>query len=327
MKYALLGSTGVHVSSIGLGTATLGVAPRIEDADRVIGRALDLGINLVDTANSYGNQPRFDRAGAPPSAERQSAEEILGRVLGARRHEIVLTSKVMEPVGDGPNDRGLSRRHIFSQVEASLRRLRTDYLDVYYAHHPDPHTPIEQTLWAFGDLIRQGKIRYYALSTFGAWQATEAALKAERLGVPPPVCNQIAYSLANRAAEEDIVPACLHLGMTLTAFAPLGGGLLAGAHALERPIVGAQRFGLGGFSDAKLELARRFNQLADAWHYESVGLALSWLTSRPAVSSAIVGAETIDELETAASACDLTLPAELLGQLDELGRPAPRTWY
>ncbi|AIO31151.1 aldo/keto reductase family protein [Burkholderia cenocepacia] len=327
MKHASLGSTGMYVSSVGLGTATLGVAPRVEDADRLVGRALDLGITLVDTANSYGNQPRFDRPGAPPAAERESAEEILGRALGARRHDLVLCSKVMEPIGDGPNDRGLSRRHIFSQVESSLRRLRTDYLDVYYAHHPDPHTPIEQTLSAFNDLIRQGKIRYYALSTFGAWQMTETLWKADRLGLAAPVCNQVAYSLANRTAEEEIVPACLKFGLTLTAFAPLGGGLLAGEQALQRPIVGAQRFGLGGFNATKLDLARRFNALAHNWGYAPSSLALAWLLSRPSVSCAIVGAESIGELETATNACDIELPPDLLTQLDEIGRPEPRAWY
>jgi 1-deoxyxylulose-5-phosphate synthase len=168
MRYGTLGNTGVKVSCIGLGTATFGVAPFEGDARRLVGRALDLGINLIDTANSYGNQARFDRAGAPPAEARASAEEIVGRALGARRHDVVLCSKVMEPVGAGPNERGLSRRHIFNQIEASLRRLGTDHLDLYYAHHPDPATPIEQTLRAFDDLVHQGKIRYATLSTYPA---------------------------------------------------------------------------------------------------------------------------------------------------------------
>ena len=186
MRYSTLGSTGIKVSCIGLGTATFGVAPLADDAERLVGRALDLGINLVDTANSYGNQARFDRAGAPPAAARASAEEIVGRALRARRRDVVLCSKVMEPVGAGPNERGLSRRHIFDQVEASLGRLGTDHLDVYYAHHPDPATPIEQTLRAFDDLVRQGKIRYAALSTYPAWQMTEALWTADRRGFAPP---------------------------------------------------------------------------------------------------------------------------------------------
>ena len=168
MRYSTLGSTGIKVSCIGLGTATFGVAPFESDAGRLVGRALDLGINLIDTANSYGNQARFDRTGAPPAEARASAEEIVGRALGARRRDVVLCSKVMEPVGAGPNERGLSRRHIFNQVEASLRRLGTDHLDLYYAHHPDPATPIEQTLRAFDDLVHQGKIRYATLSTYPA---------------------------------------------------------------------------------------------------------------------------------------------------------------
>ena len=327
MKLSPLGSTGMRVSRIGLGTATFGVAPLAEEADRLVGTALDLGINLFDTANSYGNQSRFDRPGAPPAAQRQSAEEILGRALKGRRHDVVLCSKVMEPMGPGPNERGLSRRHIFQQIEQSLRRLQTDHLDVYYAHHPDPDTPIDQTVRALADLVREGKIRYWALSTFSAWQMTETLWKADRLGAPPPACNQIAYSLANRAVEEDVLPACERFGITTTVFAPLGGGLLAGEKALSRPVVGARRFGHAGFNDKRLEFARRFNALASEWSIAPPRLALAWLMTRPAVSAAIVGSETTEELELAASACDLELAPELLSQLEPMGKPEPRTFY
>ncbi len=140
MKYCPLGRTGVQVSAIALGTATLGVAPLATEADRLIGRALDLGVNVIDTANTYGNQARFDRPGAPPAAQRKSAEELVGKAIKGKRASVVLTSKVMERVGDDVNQRGLSRRHIMEQVELSQRRLGTDHLDVYYAHHPDRAT-------------------------------------------------------------------------------------------------------------------------------------------------------------------------------------------
>ena len=180
MKYSVLGSTGIKVSQICLGTATFGVAPTAEDADQLVGAAIDLGINFVDTADVYGNMPVFDRPGAPAAAEREPAEQILGRALRGRRDEMVIATKSNGIVGHNINDRGLSRRHIIRQVETSLRRLETDYIDLYYAHDPDPDTPLEQTLAAYDDLIRQGKIRYVGLSNHPAWQVTQALVDRRR---------------------------------------------------------------------------------------------------------------------------------------------------
>ena len=143
MQYSILGSTGIRVSRIALGTATFGVAPTAEHTDRLVGEALDLGINFVDTADVYGNMPVFDRPGAPAAADREPAEQLIGRALRGRRDEVVIATKSNGIVGHGVNDRGLSRRHIIRQVETSLRRLGTDYIDLYYAHDPDPHTPLE----------------------------------------------------------------------------------------------------------------------------------------------------------------------------------------
>jgi aryl-alcohol dehydrogenase-like predicted oxidoreductase len=320
MRYHPLGSTGIKVSCIGLGTATFGVAPLAEDGERLIGTALDLGINLIDTANSYGNQARFDRAGAPPVAARASAEEIVGRGIGARRREVVLCSKVMEPVGAGPNERGLSRRHILDQVETSLRRLGTDHLDVYYAHHPDPATPVDQTLRAFDDLVRQGKIRYAALSTYPAWQMTEALWAADRLGLAPPACNQIAYNLAHRGAEQDVLPACRRFGVGVTVFSPLAGGLLAGPAVRQRPIAGGKRWGAPGFSERQIALAQQLEALAGESGYPPAVLALGWLVSRPGISAALVGPETIDELQANAAAGQVELAPNLLERLDAIGK-------
>jgi aryl-alcohol dehydrogenase-like predicted oxidoreductase len=320
MRYSTLGSTGIKVSCIGLGTATFGVAPLADDAERLVGRALDLGINLVDTANSYGNQARFDRAGAPPAAARASAEEIVGRALRARRRDVVLCSKVMEPVGMGPNERGLSRRHIFDQLEASLGRLGTDHLDLYYAHHPDPATPIEQTLRAFDDLVRQGKIRYAALSTYPAWQMTEALWTADRRDLAPPACNQIAYSLANRAAEQEMLPACRQFGVGVTVFSPLAGGLLAGPTVRQRPVAGGLRWGASGFSGRQVALAERLEAVAGESGQSPSVLALGWLVSRPGVSAALIGPETIAELDANATAGAIELEPELLERVDALGR-------
>ncbi|MDT5081480.1 MAG: 1-deoxyxylulose-5-phosphate synthase, partial [Mycobacterium sp.] len=174
MKYKYLGNTGMRVSALCLGTGPFGVAPLAEDATPLVHRALDLGINFVDTANSYGNFARIDRPGAPPADARDSAEVIVGRALKGRRDDVVLASKVREVVGTGVLDVGLSRRHIMQQVERSLRALQTDYLDIYHMHGPDPRTPIDETLRAMDDLVRQGKIRYIGLSNFSAWRVAAA---------------------------------------------------------------------------------------------------------------------------------------------------------
>jgi aryl-alcohol dehydrogenase-like predicted oxidoreductase len=321
VQYQLLGQTGVRISRIGVGTAVFGVAPLEADAARLIDRALDLGINYFDTANSYGNQPRFDRPDGPPADQRHAAEEILGRALAGRRHDVVLATKVMERVGAGVNDSGLSRRHIMQQVEASLRRLQTEYIDLYYAHHPDPSTPLEQTLRTFDDLIRQGKVRYAALSTFPAWQMTEALWTCDRLGLNAPVCNQVSYSLAGRAVERELVPACLRFGVSLVIFSPLAGGLLAGVAAAERPRGGAQRWGGPAFSPEQIAIAHRLDGLARAWGLPPAQLALAWLLSRPAVASAVIGPETVAELEANAPAADLLLNAEQLAALDAISHP------
>ena len=320
MRYKQLGRTGVQVSVVSLGTATLGVAPLEKDADRLIGRAFDLGINVIDMANSYGNQARFDRPDAPPWNERPSAEEIVGRVLGARRRDLVLCSKVMEPVGEGVNDRGLSRRHIFQQLEQSLRRLRTDHLDVYYAHHPDPSTPIEETVRAFDDLVRQGKIRYWALSTYPAWRVVDALWKADALGGHPPACLQGPYNLARRGPELDIIPVCLSNGLSLTVFSPLAGGLFAGATARQREFVGHRRWGGTGFNDGEIALAVQLERIANLHGIQPASLALAWLVSRPAVATAIIGAESLEELEASATAGDLLLSEEMLEAVDGIGK-------
>ncbi|MCW5734496.1 MAG: aldo/keto reductase [Enhydrobacter sp.] len=297
------------------------MAPLEGDCDRLIGRAMDLGINMIDVANSYGNQARFDRPHAPAWTDRRSAEEIVGSAIKGRRNELVLCSKVMEPVGDGVNDRGLSRRHIVQQLEQSLRRLQTDHLDVYYAHHPDRSVPIEETIRTFDDLIRQGKIRYYALSTYPAWQVVEALWKADKVGASAPVCLQTQYNLARREPELDIAPICLANGLCLTVFSPLAGGLLAGPSKRGEAFVGRQRWGGTAFTAHEIALAEELEHLAAQHGYSPATLALAWLISRPTVASAIVGAEEIAELQISASASDLVLSSEVTAALDDVGKP------
>ena len=318
MEYAALGPTGVKVSRISVGTATFGVAPSEHDAHRVVQAALDLGINFFDTANVYGNMPTFDRPGAPPAADRESAERLLGRALASHRDDVVIATKSGHPVGPQVNDRGASRRHIIQQVENSLRRLETDYIDLYYAHIPDPDTPLEQTLSVYDDLVRQGKLRYVGLSNYPAWKITHALWIADDRRQHGPVCAQVKYNLVDRTAELELVPACTQFGLSIVPYAPLHGGLLAGMRVLEREVQGDVRFGGTGFSEAELQIGRKVEQFSQDWGLRPHQVSLAWLLSRPAVASAIVGAETVEEITENASVADIVLDRAQLDALTSL---------
>ena len=216
------------------------------------------------------------------------------------------------------NDRGLSRRHIIQQLENSLRRLGTDYIDLYYAHNPDPDTPLEQTLSAYDDLVRQGKLRYIALSNHPAWQLTHALWIADARRLQAPVCAQVKYNLIDRAAERELVPACLQFGLSIVPFASLHGGLLAGMQVLEREFIGDLRFAGSGFPEAELQIGRTVERLSQDWGLRPYQVSLAWLLSRPAVASAIVGAETVEELTANASAADGVLEQAQLDALTTL---------
>jgi aryl-alcohol dehydrogenase-like predicted oxidoreductase len=318
MDYSLLGPTGVKVSKICLGTATFGVAPDAQEAKRVVDAALDAGINFFDTANVYGATPTFDRPGAPPAAEREPAEQILGLALASRRDDVVIATKSGERRFDPAA--GLSRRYIIQQVEHSLRRLGTDYIDLYYAHFPDPDTPLDQTLAVYDDLVRQGKLRYVALSNYPAWQVTQALWIADdRRLAATPVCVQVKYNLIDRAAERELAPACVQFGLSIVPFGPLHGGLLAGTTQVEgREFAGDQRFGGSGFSDAEFDVGRGVERLSQDWSLQPYQVSLAWLLSRPAVASVIVGAETVEEITANATAANVKLEQAQIDALTAL---------
>jgi 1-deoxyxylulose-5-phosphate synthase len=314
MRYEVIGGSGLLVSRLSLGTAVFGVAPAASEATDLVSRALELGINVIDTANTYGNQARFDREGLPPAAQRASAEELVGAAIAGRRDELVVCTKVRVPISAAPNDSGLSRSHVLRMIDRSLRRLGTDYVDIYYAHHPDPTTDISEVLATFEDLIRAGKIRYYGLSNYSGWQLAEASLLADKLGIRRPVVHQAEYSLAKRRIETEIRPASRHFGIGTTAFSPLAGGLLTGA-VTGRP-TGSARWGGPGFGEHEVALADRFARLAREWGHEPRQVALAWVLSRPGLTSAIIGPESIPELDALAPAADLDLDAGQLAELD-----------
>jgi len=330
MIYKALSGTGLRVSRLCLGTGAFGVAPPADDIDRLVRGALDVGVNMFDTANSYGNFARMDRPGAPPAADRESAEQLLGKALKGRRDEAVICTKVREVVGPGINDYGLSRRHIFQQVEKSLRALQTDHIDIYHCHGPDRETSLEQTLRALDDLVRQGKIRYFALSNYPAWEMTHAIDLCDRLGLNRPVAHQRGYNLLLRDIELDVIPACRHFNVDLTAYFPLAGGLLAGAATRSRPISGITRFVIDKSKpvpvpDEQVKAADRLDRLAEAWGMKPAHAALAWLFTKPFLATAIIGPETLAELEDSAAAAAIVLDPQQIADLDALCPPAP-TW-
>lgn len=325
MEYRILGASGVRVSTLCLGTAFFGLRPSGSVIDAIVGRALDAGVNFIDTANSYGNQLRFDRPGYPTWRERPSSEECVGRAIRGRRDRIIVATKVQERVGDGPNDGGpggggLTRRHIIEQCEQSLRRLNTSWIDVYYAHHVDPTTPLDQTMRAFDDLVSSGKVRYIGLSNFAGWELARAHGLCERRGWVAPVAMEMPYNLANRWIEREVVPACKAHDVGLTCYSPLEAGLLTGEITNAHPAGDPRRVRRGGqlSSPAHVALATKLVTLAEEWGTTPATLALSWLVGRTGVTSAILGPETVADLDAGLVGVEYVLEESQRRRLDDL---------
>jgi aryl-alcohol dehydrogenase-like predicted oxidoreductase len=292
----------------------------MEDSIRVVHRALDLGVNFIDTANTYGDR-RFVSVDPKYPREYPFSEEVIGRALVGRRHEAIVATKVCEPTGESPNDRGLTRRYIFQQIEVSLRRLGTDHVDIYYAHHPDTRTPIEETLRAFDDLVRQGKVRYPAISNFAGWQIVEALWTADRLGLSRPACMQFNWNLLARQVEQEQLPALARFGMGALAFAPLAGGVLAGRYrAGDKPPSGSRaEFWIDrtwspgrasstpARSEENLARAERLEGWARERGWSSSQVALGWLLSDRRLTSVISGASSPEQLEESVRCVDVKL--------------------
>lgn len=315
MEYRQLGASGLRVSTITLGTmgwGGTGWATNVGNTDvagaqRQIGLARDAGVNLIDTADVYS-------AGL--------SEEILGKALGTSRSEVLVATKVRMSMGDGPNDAGASRHHIISGAEASLKRLGTDYIDLFQLHEWDGQTPVEETLRALDDLVRSGKVRYIGCSNYAAWQMTRALGTSERLGLERFVSNQVYYSLQARDAEVEIVPAALTQGVGLLIWSPLAGGLLSGKYRRGVPQPEGSRQVLGWdeppvYSEDKLyDTVDAIVQVADAHGAKPAQVALAYTITKPAVASVIVGARTDDQLSENLQAADLQLTADDLAKLD-----------
>ena len=315
MKYNQLGRSGLRVSALSFGTMTFGgtgwAAPightDVTEADRQISLAIDAGVNLIDTADIYSDG---------------LAEEILGEALGNRRTDVLLASKVRMPMGTGPNDAGLSRHHIVRSCEASLRRLRTDYLDLYQVHEWDGHTPLEETLSALDSLVQSGKVRYLGASNYAAWHLMKALGVSELRQLERFVSHQIFYSLHAREAEYELIPAGIDQGVGTLVWSPLAGGLMSGKYRRNAPMPEGTRlaevWGDPPIHDEE-RLYRTIDALvgvADQRSVPAAQVALAWLLSRPNISSVIVGARSDEQLLSNLAAVDLELSTEELSILD-----------
>ena len=308
MEYRQLGPAGLRVSAIGLGTNQFGGTVDQPGVTAIIDQALELGVTFLDTADVY--------------TEGRS-EETLGVALEGRRHQALLATKVASPVGAGPNDRGASRGHILDGVEASLRRLRTDYLDLYQIHRWDEATPIEETLRALDDLVRAGKVRYLGASNFAAWQLARANLLAELRGWTPFVTIQPHYNLLERAIERELVPYCEFAGVGILPYFPLAGGFLTGKYRRgEAPPPGSrgersaavQRY----LTDARYGAIERLAGWAGERGRTLGELAHAWLLAQPQVSSVISGATRLEQVQSNVKAAGWQLTREELAEVNAL---------
>ncbi|WP_194396288.1 aldo/keto reductase [Microbacterium atlanticum] len=325
MKYNQLGDSGMNVSQVILGTATFGISPEGAAVDELVGHAIDSGVTLFDTSNSYGNQPDYSWPGATPWQERASSEELLGKALADATDEILVASKVGEPLGqariDGPFVGHLGRDHVLEQAALSLKRLGRDHLDIYYAHQPDPETPAEEIVGVFNDLIDRGDIRAWAISNF-THADTEAILDAvKRTGLRAPIVHQCSYSVARRDRAEDVIPSLESAGIPMYAYSPLGMGLLAGRAAAKRDWGGHRRWGGPGFTDAQVEAAGAFEDAAAQFGHEPADLAIAWLLRKRPVLSVIVGSTSVRHLSTACAAVDIDLTPEQVAAIDAIRFP------
>lgn len=322
MKYRQLGRSGLHVSTLTLGTMTFGGSGNFQKvgntdvagAQRQLDICIDAGVNFIDTANVYS---------------RGLSEEILGKALQAegRREKVLVASKVRFPMGDGPNNSGLSRHHIIAACEDSLRRLRTSHIDLYQLHEWDGLTPLEETLEALDTLVRSGKIRYVGVSNFSAWHLMKAIGAARENHYIQPVSQQIHYTLQAREAEYELVPATLDQGLGILVWSPLAGGLLSGKYRRgQQDPEGSRRF--AGWNEPPVHDSEKLYDIIDALvgignarDISAAQVALAWVLGRPGVASAIIGARTEAQLMDNLKSADVELTAQERAKLDAVSAP------
>ncbi|SAL24026.1 aldo/keto reductase [Caballeronia telluris] len=320
MEYRQLGRSGLKVSTITLGTMTMGGKGKfasvgnvgLDDARRQIDMCTDSGVNLIDTADVYSGG---------------ASEEIVGEALGGKRKGgVLIATKARFPMGDGPNDRGLSRHHLIAACEASLRRLKTDVIDLYQVHEWDGLTPLEETLDALDLLVRQGKIRYVGCSNYAGWHLMKALHVSECDRLPRFVSQQIHYTLEAREAEYELVPISLDQGLSILVWSPLAGGLLSGKHRRDTTPEGTRQ--LAGWTEPPIRDEDRLWSIVDVLveiagelNVSAAQVALAWTLGRPAVASVVIGGRNEAQLRDNLGVADLTLSAEQRERLDKVSAP------
>jgi aryl-alcohol dehydrogenase-like predicted oxidoreductase len=309
MEYRRIGRSGLKVSEICLGTMTFGHTVDEATAQRLVLQALDAGVTFFDTADAYSNG---------------RSEELLGKALKGHRREAVVATKFFNPIGPGPNDSGMSRVHIMHAIEDSLRRLQMDHVDIYYIHHVDVQTPLEEMLRALDDLVHQGKVRYIACSNYQAWRLSEALWTSDANGLARFECYQPQYSLVVRDIEQELVPLCLHKGLGIVTWGPMAGGFLTGKYEPgERRLSGTrsaegwawwERF----FAPNADETLATLLEVAEGLGRSPAQVALRWVLEQPGVSSVIAGVRTPDQLEDNLGAAGWRLEGETLERLNRV---------
>ncbi|MGY5341840.1 aldo/keto reductase [Paenibacillus glucanolyticus] len=308
MNYCRLGSSGLKVSKLGLGTNAFGKRADQETSTRIIDHALDHGINFIDTANIYAGS---------------ESERIIGQALSGKRHNVVLATKAGLVNGQGPNERGSSRYHLLQELENSLKRLKTDYVDLYQIHTFDPHTPLEETLRTLDDLMSSGKVRYIGASNYAAWEIMKALGISELKGYALYVSTQTSYSLADRTPELELVPLCLDQGVGIIPYFPLAGGILTGKYSQGSSTPSGSRAETDPnfnrfLEDHNLKLGQQVSQLAAEHGHSPSALSLAWLMNRPAVSTVIVGATKTEQLDDNLKSLEIEIDETLGSSLDEV---------
>ena len=318
MNYRPFGRTGLKIAPLALGTDNFANPTPRDECFAILDAAVDAGINLVDTSNSYA---------------KGEAERIIGAWLAARgrRDQVLVATKVFYPTGPGPNDRGLSRAHIVRACEDSLRRLGVDTIDLYQSHRPDPDTPLEETLRAFDDLVRAGKVRYAGSTTAPAWHLVESLMTSLQHGFVSIASEQSPYNLLDRRIENELIPACQHHGLALLTWSPLAMGMLAGRYPDAAPPPQDSRTVLRGGIYAErvtprgVAVGNQFAALARAAGHEPAQLAMAWVKEQPGVTAPILGPRTLAQLQNLLPVLDMTLGDELRAQCDALVAPGSVT--
>ena len=315
MEYRRMGRSGLKVSEICLGTMTFGHTTDEAEAKRIMDLAFDAGVNFFDTADGYATG---------------RSEEILGRTLKGRRRDAIVATKFFNPMGPGPNDSGMSRVHIMQAVEDSLRRLQMDYIDIYYIHHVDTQTPLEEMLRALDDLVRQGKVRYLACSNYEAWRLMEATWISDSQGLYRFECYQPQYSLIVRDIEQEIIPVCQLKGLGVVVWGPMAGGFLTGKYKPgERSVPGTRSeegwvFPTKFWAENADESLAALLEVAGELGRTPAQVANRWVLQQPAITSAIVGARTAEQARDNFLSSGWQIPEDALARLNEISHLPPR---